>query len=272
MSKAKISIVCCYNNQKIYDGFVKSLEGQTCEYKLIGLNNIGNKNFTSCAAAYNSVIKNLDTEFVIFSHQDILLNEPNTLEKFLGFLESLQPDDILGVAGVKFEGEFKVYSNIIHIHRDSLTKEFSQAGDDLEGDIMECDTLDECFFGGRAEHFKKNFFDEQVCNHWHLYAVEACLNAKRGGGRVYVCDVSMTHLSGGTVSYVFYRDFYKLCLKYHKDFPFIRTTCGATKTAPFNAFSFLIRTHVWLLLEKFHMYNFLRKILFYDKIKKFLKR
>ena len=270
MSKAKISIVCCYNNQKIYDGFVKSLEGQTCEYKLIGLNNIGNKNFTSCAAAYNSVIKNLDTEFVIFSHQDILLNEPNTLEKFLGFLESLQPDDILGAAGVKFDSP-RSYTNIKTI--DEHTGELKYVlANRLEANIMECDTLDECFFGGRAEHFKKNFFDEQVCNHWHLYAVEACLNAKKGGGRVYVCDVSMTHLSGGTVSYVFYRDFYKLCLKYHKDFPFIRTTCGATKTAPFNAFSFLIRTHVWLLLEKFHLYNFLRKILFYDKIKKFLKR
>ena len=226
---SEITIVCCYNNENIYNNFADTLKTQTCKYDLIGINNIGNKNFSSCASAYNSVLKQVRTKYVIFSHQDILLNEPDTLAKFLSYLEQIGQHDILGVAGVKFN-ESGVFTNILH--RWNTTGEISYAGDfRVRGSIMQCDTVDECFFGGLTEHFANNEFDEKICDNWHLYAADSCLHTKQKyAGGALICDIKLLHLSSGNVSFSFHYGFYKLCRKYAKNFPLIKTTCSQCKT------------------------------------------
>ncbi len=180
----EVTIVCCYNNLKTYNDFVNTLKAQTCPCEIIGIDNRDNKAFTSCAGAYNSVKDQINTKYVIYSHQDILLTEPDTLAKFVSYLDRINADDILGVAGARAD-IIGFYSNIKHVL--STSGKIVDAGwYPVKGGIMECDTVDECFFGGYAEHFKKYPFDEVVCSNWHLYAVEACLHTKSkllvGGG------------------------------------------------------------------------------------------
>ena len=83
----EISIVCCYNNEKMYNDFVGTVNSQSIPCEVIGINNCGNKTFTSCAAAYNSVINQIKTKYVIYSHQDIVLQDSDSLKKFLSYLE-----------------------------------------------------------------------------------------------------------------------------------------------------------------------------------------
>lgn len=52
----------------MYGDFVNSLKAQDVPCEIIGIDNRGNKGFTSCASAYNSVIDEIQTEYVIYSH------------------------------------------------------------------------------------------------------------------------------------------------------------------------------------------------------------
>lgn len=260
-----VTIVCCYNNETMYNNFVNTLKAQTCPYELIGIDNRGNGKFTSCAAAYNSVIDDVKTKYVIYSHQDILLQDAETLAQFVSYLERIKRDDILGVAGVKFT-QTGVISSIKY--RDNQTGETTEAGDICVGDNMvECDTLDECFFGGYTEHFRISPFNEVICDNWHLYAVEACLNTKSKcpDNHVYVCNAKLIHLSQGVLSPDFRYGFYSLCRYYAKYFPFISTTCTYSKTDFMYMFPRLVYRYPGLaakyILKKFMLYDLIRKIL-----------
>ena len=171
-----ITVICCWNNEKVYNDFAETLKAQNYECELIGIDNRGNKGFTSCAAAYNSVIGQVKTKYVVYSHQDILLDKPDILGKFAACLDKIGRDDIVGVAGVKFSHP-GTYTNIMHIW--DYNHELGYGGSKrVENDIEEVDVIDECFFGGCTEHFREYPFDEAVCDNWHLYAVDACLTAK----------------------------------------------------------------------------------------------
>ncbi|MBQ7665740.1 MAG: hypothetical protein IJS42_03395 [Synergistaceae bacterium] len=239
----EVTIVCCYNNEKVYNDFVNTLKSQTLGYDLIGIDNRGNNRFTSCAGAYNSVINDVKTKYVIYSHQDILLTEPDMLQRFISDLECITQNDILGVAGMRFE-ERECFSNIRHMDR-VTGKIMYPAVNALKNGMIECDTFDECFFGGYTEHFREYPFDEVVCDNWHLYAVEACLNAKINKGHVYVSDISIIHLSYGYVNFTFVCGFCRLCRKYAKNFPFIRTTCTYSKTDNFYLCLYVLRYCLW---------------------------
>ena len=232
---SNVTVVCCWTNESMYGDFVNTLKSQDTPCEIISIDNRGNKGFTSCAAAYNSVIDEIKTEYVIYSHQDILLNAPDVLSKFLSHLERLGHDDILGVAGVRFESP--KLSGIIsdiknpHPYLGNLILAGGKNGKRVEGGIMECDTLDECFFGGYTRHFRKYPFDEVTCDNWHLYAAEACMNAKvNAHAKIWVCSPDIIHRSVGNINSVFVDDFCKLCRKYASDFPFIRTTCESLFT------------------------------------------
>ena len=233
-----VTVLCCWNNEKVYQDFAATLKAQTIPYELIGIDNRGNKGFTSCASAYNSVLDDVKTKYVVFSHQDILLSEPDALEKFVSYLDRIECDDILGVAGARFD-EPGVISDIKH------SPEHQPAGNPVPGGMTWCNTLDECFFGGRTEHFKRNPFDEKICSGWHLYAVEACLHTQsnygEGGGHIYVCSVPLVHNSYDGVDYAFYRQLYRLCRKYSRVFPKIRTTCSGASTDILHSLNRLVR-------------------------------
>ena len=171
-----ITVICCWNDEKAYNDFVDTLKAQTYQSEIISIDNKGNKSFTSCAAAYNSVIGQVKTKYVVYSHQDILLNEADALEKFAACLDNIGSDDVVGVAGAKFSTP-EIFTNMMHVWKHSGKLGYA-GGERVTGDMEECDTVDECFFGGYAEHFREYPFDEVVCDGWHLYAADACLTAK----------------------------------------------------------------------------------------------
>ena len=224
-----VTVVCCWTNEKMYSDFVNTLKAQSIPSKIISIDNRGNKGFKSCASAYNSVINQVKTKYVIYSHQDILLNQNDILEKFLSYLNRIKRDDILGVAGVNFDLSPGI-SNITH--RNNLSGKFMHGTASFtENGMTECGTVDECFFGGYTQHFADYPFDEELCNDWHLYAAEECLRIKASSiGDVWVCSIPLLHLSSGTVTPSFQYGFYKLCRKYSASFPFIRTTCAFSRT------------------------------------------
>lgn len=250
---SEVTVICCWTNEKQYQDFVKTLNAQTIPYELIGIDNRGNRAFTSCAAAYNSVIDRVRTKYVIYSHQDILLQDSECLLKFMSYLERTGRDDILGVAGVKFDTA-GVFSDIMHIQ--SSTGKLVKVGTHIPDGMMECNTLDECFFGGHSEHFEAFPFNEDICNGWHLYAVEACLKTQSirslqdgGVGQVYACDIPLIHNSTDGVDYAFYWQLFKLCRYYAKHFPKIRTTCSGASTDMLHALNRLIRGSIEVFMR-----------------------
>ena len=226
-------MICCWNDERVYNDLVSTLKTQTCLYELIGIDNRGNGAFTSCAETYNSVIGQVKTKYVVYSHQDIVLKYPDALPKFVAYLERTNLHDVLGVAGVRLDSKV-CFSGIQHI--DPETGELIPAGEFPSGrGMLECFTVDECFFGGHTEHFKAYPFDADVCSGWHLYAVEASLRTQTirnitDGGHVYVCDIPLIHNSTDGVDFAFYRQFFHLCGHYAKYFPRIKTTCTDGKT------------------------------------------
>ena len=273
-----VTVVCCWTNEAMYNDFVNTLKSQSVPSELIGIDNRGNKGFTSCASAYNSVIDQVKTKYVIYSHQDILLNDSEVLSKFLSYLETIGHDDILGVAGVRFESPeiSTIFTNIKHIH--PYTGELiSPSKNRVDSGIIECDTVDECFFGGYTEHFRDYPFDSEVCDDWHLYAAEACMNTKvNAHAKIWVCSSNIIHRSAGNVNSKFIFGFCRLCRKYANDFPFIRATCGSSLTderhlrffvmkyylraAPQNAFmKFMGRTKIYVPLRK--IYRAVKKLM-----------
>uniref|UniRef100_UPI004057C7AC glycosyltransferase n=1 Tax=Agathobacter sp. TaxID=2021311 RepID=UPI004057C7AC len=221
----KVTIVCCYNDMLQFNELKRTLAKQDVPYELIGINNCKNK-FSSCSCALNSVLKNIASKFVIFSHQDIRFQNEKQLGEFVNYLEKLEYGDILGVAGRK-KGVNGTITNIMH------GSPLRKAGKIRLSKMLEGDTIDECFFGGHTAWFKENFFNEILCNNWHLYAVERCLYTRTMKKKVYICDVELIHLSGGNPNHAFVCNFYKICEAYSHKIDEIWTTCAHSKTAFF---------------------------------------
>ncbi len=219
-----ITFVCCYNDNRSFEDLVNCINSQNCDSEIIGIDN-SSYSFMSCSSAFNSILNNIETKYVAFIHQDIIINDVDTVNKMLSYLDKVEVSDLLGVAGARLNNSNKriVLSNITH----GVGHE--QAGESLVG-FQECMTLDECLVFGYSEYFINNPFDEILCDNWHLYFVEQCLRTQSHGGHVYVCDLPLYHKSKGNISYKYVNGFFKLCRKYRKNFDYITTCCASSKT------------------------------------------
>ncbi len=220
----EITVVTCYNDKIKYDSFLETLNAQDISFAVTGIDNTA-KRFSSCASALNYAIKDVKTKYVVFAHQDILLPGCSMLRDFLLKMKTLEPGSILGVAG-KVPGQPQTFTCILH---GQSTEALNTPGISFNG-LMEVQTLDECFFGGESAHFKKNPFDESLCDGWHLYAAEQCLKNIKNGRKVYACDTPLIHLSVGHPDISFYKCFFRLCRAYSSDFDYITTGCAWGKT------------------------------------------
>lgn len=232
----ELTMICCYNDSRLYDKLIDNVNLQTVSVEMIGIDNTKNR-FSSCSKAYNYAISKVKTEYVVFLHQDIVFVEPNTLERILKYLYKISDFDILGLAGAK-NGSKYVLTNI-------FVGDLNHYGGTLRvSGLQECDTLDECIFGGKTECFRQYPFDEKICNNWHLYAVERSLAAKKRGNKVYVCDVSLLHLSKGNVDINFDKTFLDLCRYYRDTFKEIHTPCAVSKTNDINLLLWSIKSKI----------------------------
>jgi hypothetical protein len=213
-----ISIVCVYNNKEILDKFLlKSLKNQSVEFELFLIDNT-DKKFKSAAEALNKGGDKSNGKYIMFVHQDIDLLSDKWLENCELILNSLKNFAIAGVAGRSME----VTETLTNISDGIPLK---PAGTQIKNSTKVM-TLDECLVIIPKKIFKKIKFDEEVCDNWHLYAVDYCLVAKTNGYDVYVIPLTLNHRSSG---FSFSDDYYitlKKLLKKHRKYKVVITTMG----------------------------------------------
>ena len=216
-----ISVICVYNNKKIFgDCLLKSLQMQNAKFELIALDN-GDGKFISAAQAlnYGALQIKADSRYVLFAHQDIDLGSPSWLEETEKMLDALTDVGIAGVAGNN-EVEKRIISNIQHgtPPRDSGKRILEP---------VRAMTLDECCVIIPRSIFKKQCFDETVCDGWHAYAVDYCLSVRALGLGVYVLPVELYHVSEGKLSIAYFKGLKKVLHKHRGMHETIHTTCGS---------------------------------------------
>lgn len=92
------TIVTSVKKEKVFKERLKrSLETQNIPYKLILVNSS-----LPLAESYNSIGK-IETEYVMFVHQDVVFLEKDSLERIEGFLNSLNDLGVGGVVGFNKE-------------------------------------------------------------------------------------------------------------------------------------------------------------------------
>lgn len=247
-----ITIICCYNNEKLLKEFVyDSLERQSVEYNLAFIDTRKIK-VKSAAQAYNDILSNPQkygveiTDNLLFVHQDVYFNCSDFLLDIENYLE-LYPNDVFGYAGMT--NDSLVLTNIkcrkIDVYHSSHRVT----------DITEVSSLDECCFAMKYDLWKKVRFDEYVCNHWHLYVVEFCYNAKaESNSKIYVIPTPIFHketnVGGLTVDSHFLKSMLRLIKKHKKHNSMIYAPCYVVPTALVPSLIKITRTTVKNFLKK----------------------
>lgn len=194
----------------------KSLENQTVEYELIGIDNRDGK-YKSAASALNAGGGRSHGEILIFLHQDIVFEKENSLEDFIKAIPD-EMDSIVGLYGASHGKRRKIAEN-----------------------LYEAETLDECCVAMHKTVWKQLKFNENLCNGWHLYVVELCLRASEQGVLIASGNFEINHLSSGTVDEKYMNTFKELLVTYKKK-KWIATTC---KVMPTNLFVFYLYYGIW---------------------------
>lgn len=230
-----ISIICVYNNTTLLNKYLlKSLKTQTVEHELILLDNT-QKKFHSAAEALNYGGKKANNKYLMFVHQDVDLSSPFFIENIETILDSIPPFGIIGVAGKKDS------NGVLSIIKHDDPPKF--AGDIQINRIEEVQTLDECLIFIPKVVFNTLHFDEDVCDDWHLYAVDYCLNVSRLGLKAYVLPIAIYHYSPlfpknlfqilfsiGSLPKGYYNTLKKVLKKHKHEVEYIYTSCGDWNT------------------------------------------
>jgi hypothetical protein len=154
----------------------------------------------------------------MFAHQDISFESPDWLDRAERLLDGLPGLGIGGVAG-KQNGCDTLLTNI----SDGVPPR--KPGQEIR-EPLAATTLDECCVFIPRAVFEKHRFNEELCRHWHLYAVEFCLRMQEAGLGVYVLPLELHHRSVGTLSRDYFKTF-KVVMRGRRDaYPVLYTTCG----------------------------------------------
>jgi hypothetical protein len=219
------SIVCVYNDERLLNSYLlRSLKDQTVNYELILEDNTKSR-FSSAAQALNHGGKKARSKYILFIHQDIDLSSTRWLEDAERWLEMIPDLGIAGVAGVS-ENLKGISTNLRQGNPPVAIGQFKV---DTPLDVQ---TLDECLVIIPRSVFLGNKFDEDVCDGWHLYAVDYCLSIKSKGLRVLVLPLYVYHRSPGvSLSIDYFFNLGKIMMKHKSRYPFIYTTVGHWDTS-----------------------------------------
>lgn len=236
-----ISVVCVYNNKKIFNDFLlKSLNNQTAEFELIGIDNTS-KEFKSAASALNYGGKKAKNKYIMFAHQDVSFLSNTWLEDTERFLESIDNLGIAGVAGMSEYGNSNSERGRNIITHGEPPEVWSWGNRIQKPEPVQ--TLDECLVIVPKIIFDSLKFDEKTCEGWHLYAVDYCLSAKEIGFGIYAIPMEIYHLSVGAINKKrfqslkgplpdeYYQTLKKIFIKHSNTFKRIYTTCGEWNTS-----------------------------------------
>jgi hypothetical protein len=237
-----ITIVCVYNNKKIFsDCLLKSLQAQSAQFELIALDN-GTGAFGSAAQALNHGALSIraDSAYIMFAHQDISFFSASLLADVELMLNALPNLGIAGVAG-NSEKENRLIANITH----GTPARYD--GYSLQEPVRAM-TVDECCAIVPRDVFQNHQFDTTVCDNWHLYVVEYCLRIQSFGLGVFVLPVDMHHGSKGRLNASYFMALKKVLARYKNIHQKIYTSCGCWDTATpivWQAVSYLVKKYFY---------------------------
>jgi hypothetical protein len=169
---------------------------------------------------FNKIKLNTVEPYIIFCHQDVLLNQGNGFDQLIKVLEELENLDpqwaVAGNAGVKNN-----YTDVHRITDPNITPDWSV---ELPQQVH---SLDENFLVIKTA---ASIACSTELKGFHFYAPDLCLNAILKGYSCYVIDFHLTHLSGGNLSQAFWdlqKIFYeKWCNQF--TLSYVRTVTGVT--------------------------------------------
>lgn len=212
-----ISIVCVFNDKDLLSNYLlKSLNLQSSVHETIFVDNTNGK-FKSAAEALNYGGQKAKNEYIMFVHQDMDLVSPNWLKDAEELIKSLENLGIAGVAG-KAKNRWWAITNI----EDGIPPR--RISPYQINSPVKVQTLDECLLIIPKKVFQIIKFDDEVCDDWHLYGVDYCLNVKKAGYDAYVLPLFAYHRSKAySLSKKYYETLNKI-LKKHKSEKYIRTT------------------------------------------------
>ena len=159
MKKYCCTIVSISNNLQMTNNFISDLEKQKdVEYQLMLIDNTQNR-FGGAREAFNSIIRKIQNDTVIFLHPDIRFLSDRALVSILIEVENIQDYGVIGVAGCPEGAKWCLLSNIYH--GEGKVK----AGKKIVKST-EVQTVDECFFIMNKNIIEKMKFTS--LNGWHL--------------------------------------------------------------------------------------------------------
>lgn len=231
----KISLITVYNNLTLLNEMIDSAKKQlNVDVEYILIDNREHQ-FLSAASALNHGANQATGDVLVFLHQDIEFETNYALKKIYDFANE-NKSVIFGASGVKrYTGK-----NKIHIYSamwegvDKNGVEWKSKYNTLDEPIK-CFTLDECLIACHRNCMKYVRFDDIVCDGWHLYAADLCLQA----GLIDGLDVMVIpmdyvwHKSRGTADETYLYAQNKLAKKYKGKYRIINTTNGYQFTNPF---------------------------------------
>ena len=160
--------------------------------------------------AFNVVQAETHEPYLIYCHQDLILDAGDGIGRLLGIIADLDRSDprwaVLGNAG---------WSNLVHV---ALVISDPMWHNRRIGRLPQ-----------RVESLDENFLVVKIAAHlhcsaelsgYHMYATDLCLGASRRGLTSYVVDFHMTHLSQGNKSQAFYEVRRHFVARWSREFTF----------------------------------------------------
>ena len=226
----KISLITVYNNRKLLEEMLSSVNGQlNVETDLVMIDN-RQKAFSSAAAALNYGTDKAVGDVFVFLHQDIEFLSHDALEQIYDYAFE-NKNAIFGAAGVKNRNEDK---------SGKIFTSMYAGGDKVKHSALdkptECFTLDECLIACHRDCMNELSFDETVCDGWHLYGADLCLQAGLHSDlKVMVIPMDYVwHKSNGNADRSYHKTQNKLACKYKRKYDVINTTNGFQYTNGFK--------------------------------------
>lgn len=223
-----ISLITVYNHQALLDEMIASAKIQiNVDVDFVMIDN-RKGSFKSAASALNYGMSKAKGEVLVFLHQDIEFLSESVLSRIYDF--AIEHKSVLfGAAGVKSKEEDKggsiltsMYTGPDKVKNTTLSKPTG------------CFTLDECLIACHKNCVSRLTFDEKVCDGWHLYGADLCLQAQ------LIADLSVMvvpmddvwHKSNGNADKSYMQTQCFLAKKYKDHFKVINTTNGFQYTNP----------------------------------------
>lgn len=173
----RISLITVYNNENLLNEMIESAKiQQNVDIEYILIDNRKHQ-YSSAARALNYGADKATGDVLVFLHQDIEFESKDALQQIYDFA-ICNKTIVFGAGGVKPRSrkeKIKILSAMWEgVDRNGV--EWKSKYNTLTKP-EKCFTLDECLIACHRNCMKYLRFDEDVCDGWHLYGADLCLQA-----------------------------------------------------------------------------------------------